>query len=292
MLKQNSELRAQAREALRGKWPMAAVAALIYSAIAGGLSSIPFIGWIGSLLVGLPVAYGFAILMLAVFRGAEEVDLGVLFAGFQEYSRILTTKLLQAVYTFLWSLLLLIPGIIKHYSYAMTDYILKDEPELCNNAAIERSMAMMEGNKMKLFLLDLSFIGWGVLFAGFQEYSRILTTKLLQAVYTFLWSLLLLIPGIIKHYSYAMTDYILKDEPELCNNAAIERSMAMMEGNKMKLFLLDLSFIGWAILCLFTFGIGFFVLQPYVQVSHAAFYEDLKAQQGGININVEVTVES
>lgn len=64
MLKQNSELRAQAREALRGKWPMAAVAALIYSAIAGGLSSIPFIGWIGSLLVGLPVAYGFAILML------------------------------------------------------------------------------------------------------------------------------------------------------------------------------------------------------------------------------------
>ena len=126
----------------------------------------------------------------------------------------------------------------------------------------------------------------------FQEYSRILTTKLLQAVYTFLWSLLLLIPGIIKHYSYAMTDYILKDEPELCNNAAIERSMAMMEGNKMKLFLLDLSFIGWAILCLFTFGIGFFVLQPYMQVSHAAFYEDLKAQQGGININVEVTVES
>ena len=127
----------------------------------------------------------------------------------------------------------------------------------------------------------------GVLFAGFQEYSRILTTKLLQAVYTFLWSLLLLIPGIIKHYSYAMTDYILKDESELCNNAAIERSMAMMEGNKMKLFLLDLSFIGWAILCLFTFGIGFFVLQPYMQVSHAAFYEDLKAQQGGININVE-----
>ena len=56
--------------------------------------------------------------------------------------------------------------------------------------------------------------------------------------------------------------------------------------------MLDLSFIGWAILSLFTFGIGFFVLQPYMQVSHAAFYEDLKAQQGGININVEVTVEN
>ena len=150
---------------------------------------------------------------------------------------------------------------------------------------------LLDGSGLAVFR-GAEEVDLGVLFAGFQEYSRILTTKLLQAVYTFLWSLLLLIPGIIKHYSYAMTDYILKDESELCNNAAIERSMAMMEGNKMKLFLLDLSFIGWAILCLFTFGIGFFVLQPYMQVSHAAFYEDLKAQQGGININVEVTVEN
>ena len=91
---------------------------------------------------------------------------------------------------------------------------------------------------------------------------------------------MLLIPGIIKYYSYGLTDYILKDEPELCNNAAIERSMAMMEGNKMKLFLLDLSFIGWAILCLFTFGLGFFVLQPFMQVARAAFYEDLKKELG------------
>ena len=66
MLKLNSELRAQAREALRGKWPMAAVAALIYSAIAGGLSAIPVIGGLCSLFVGLPVAYGFTIVMLGV----------------------------------------------------------------------------------------------------------------------------------------------------------------------------------------------------------------------------------
>ena len=124
MLKLNSELRAQAREALRGKWPMAAVAALIYSAIAGGLSAIPVIGGLCSLFVGLPVAYGF---------------------------------------TILWSLLLVIPGIIKSYSYAMTSFILKDEPEMKNNAAIEKSMAMMENNKMKLFMLDLSFIGWAIL---------------------------------------------------------------------------------------------------------------------------------
>ena len=73
-------------------------------------------------------------------------------------------------------------------------------------------------------------------------------------------------------------------------NAAIEKSMAMMEGNKMKLFMLDLSFIGWAILCIFTLGIGLLFLQPYVAISRAAFYEDLKAQAVE-EVIVEGTVE-
>lgn len=159
MLKQNSELRSEARLVLEGKWMMAAVASLICSLIAGGLS----LGGVGTLLVGLPVAYGFTVLMLDVHRGAIDIDLGVLFEGFKDYGRILGTLVLQFVYTCLWTLLLVIPGIIKSYSYAMTPFILKDEPELKNNAAIEKSMAMMEGNKMKLFMLDLSFIGWGLL---------------------------------------------------------------------------------------------------------------------------------
>ena len=205
MLKENSQLRAEARQALQGKWPMAAVAALIYSIVAGGLSAIPFIGGLCSLFIGLPVAYGIAIVMFGVFKG-KDVDFGVLFEGFQDYSHIFVTKLLQGIYTALWSLLLVVPGVIKYYSYAMTDYILKEEPEMKNNAAIEKSMAMMENNKMKLFLLDLSFIGW-------------------------------------------------------------------------------------ALLAIVTFGIGFLFLQPYMQVSRAAFYEDLKAQQGGnIEVDVEVNV--
>ena len=129
-------------------------------------------------------------------------------------------------------------------------------------------------------------VDFGILFEGFQDYGRILSTKLLQVVYTFLWSLLLFIPGVIKYYSYAMTDFILKEEPEMKNNAAIEKSMTMMEGNKMKLFMLDLSFIGWAILCLFTFGIGYLFLQSYRGVSYAAFYNDLKAQQENVEVNI------
>lgn len=117
------------------------------------------------------------------------------------------------------------------------------------------------------------------LFDGYKYgFHRIFTTGLLQLIYTVLWYLLLIIPGIIKSYSYSMTYYILKDNPELKNNAAIEKSMQMMDGHKMDLFLLHLSFIGWAILCLLTMGIGFIFLIPYIYTAQAHFYEDLKKQ--------------
>lgn len=116
------------------------------------------------------------------------------------------------------------------------------------------------------------------MFEGYNKelFSRVLTTTLLYYVYVFLWSLLLLIPGCIKSYSYAMTPYILKDNPEMKNNAAIEESMRMMDGHKLELFLLDLSFIGWAILSILTCCIGFLWLAPYMNMARVNFYEDLK----------------
>ena len=116
------------------------------------------------------------------------------------------------------------------------------------------------------------------LFEGYNKelFPRVLTTTLLYYVYIILWSLLLLIPGCIKAYSYAMTPYILKDNPEMKNNAAIEESMRMMDGHKLELFLLDLSFIGWAILSILTCCIGFLWLVPYMNMARVNFYEDLK----------------
>jgi len=99
----------------------------------------------------------------------------------------------------------------------------------------------------------------------------------LMVIFIFLWSLLLVIPGIIKCFSYAMTPYILEEHPELTANEAIDHSRAMMKGHKFDLFWLLLSFIGWLILCMFTFGIGYLWLTPYMQTSVAAFYEDVKA---------------
>lgn len=113
------------------------------------------------------------------------------------------------------------------------------------------------------------------IFSFFKE-SRLFLTICLTQLYIFLWSLLLVVPGIIKSYSYALTPYILIDNPNMKYDEAIDKSIEMMRGNKFRLFCLDLSFIGWVFLCLFTFGIGIFFLVPYIYATRAIFYENLK----------------
>ena len=118
------------------------------------------------------------------------------------------------------------------------------------------------------------------LFDGFRggRYTRVFCALFLVNLFTFLWALLLIIPGIMKAFSYALTPYILLDEPELTARQAITRSCEIMQGRRWKLFCLYLSFIGWGILCLLTFGIGFLWLVPYMNASVAAFYEDARAE--------------
>ena len=115
------------------------------------------------------------------------------------------------------------------------------------------------------------------LFDGFSDYVRIFLAELLKGIYILLWALLLIIPGFIKQYSYSMTEFILKDNPEMNGEEAICESMRMMQGHKKDLFLLDLSLIGWLILSILTLGIGFLFSYPYLYSAHAHFYEDLKA---------------
>lgn len=122
-------------------------------------------------------------------------------------------------------------------------------------------------------------LDYGHLFDGFNQYFRIFLAELLKGIYILLWALLLIIPGLIKEYSYAMTEFILKDNPEMSGEEAICESMRLMQGHKMQLFLLDLSMIGWLILSFLTLGIGLLFLMPYNYTAHAHFYEDLKAKQ-------------
>ncbi len=114
---------------------------------------------------------------------------------------------------------------------------------------------------------------------SFYDYLGNVCGMLLVAVYTFLWSLLFVIPGIVKALSYSMTPYLLADHPGLNASRAIKLSMRMTEGRKMDLFVMGLSFIGWEILSLFTFGILSIVfVWPYSQASFAGLYEELKKE--------------
>ena len=120
----------------------------------------------------------------------------------------------------------------------------------------------------------------------FSNYWHKVGAMILVYLLISLWTLLFVIPGIIKTFSYAMTPYILDENPELGPSEAIHRSRLMMKGHKFDLFWLWLSFIGWGFLNLFTAGIGSLWLMPYMYTSTAAFYQEVKADyeiNGGLD---------
>lgn len=156
------EFRREAAAALEGNWTMSAVATLILYVITGAFNVVPVVGPLLYMLVYLPLGYGINVLFQHIYRDGE-VNMGILFDGFRDFVRVFLTRLLVAVYILLWSLLLIVPGIIKSYSYSMTDYVLRDNPDLAYDDAVKESMRLMDGNKMSLFILDLSFIGWAIL---------------------------------------------------------------------------------------------------------------------------------
>ena len=114
-----------------------------------------------------------------------------------------------------------------------------------------------------------------MIFDGFGNYGNILITHLVTSIFILLWTLLLIIPGIIAQYSYSQVFYILANDPTVKPMDAIAKSKEMMQGNKFKLFCLQCRFIGWSILCVFTLGIGYFWLIPYMVTAQTVFYNEL-----------------
>ena len=99
---------------------------------------------------------------------------------------------------------------------------------------------------------------------------------LLVSLMVTLYTMLLIVPGIIKSYAYTMVFYVLNDNPELGPLDALHESERIMDGHKMEFFMVQLSFIGWILLTLITFGIAGFWLVPRMEAAKAAFYEDIK----------------
>lgn len=117
------------------------------------------------------------------------------------------------------------------------------------------------------------------IFDGFHNFGTSLIAFLLETLFVGLWTLLFVIPGIIASLSYSQVFYIIADEPKIDAMEALRKSQRMMKGKKWKLFCLGLRFIGWFLLSILTLGIGLLWLIPYVQVSYAKFYDDVKEIQ-------------
>lgn len=114
------------------------------------------------------------------------------------------------------------------------------------------------------------------IFTGFKKYGRSLAAYLLVIMFVILWMFLLIIPGIIAAISYSLTYFILVDDEMISAHDAIRKSKKMMYGYKWKFFRLEMRFVGWAILSICTLGIGFLWLIPYIQVTMAKFYDEVK----------------
>ena len=244
-MKYAADFRSLARDALRGKWIMALVAGLI-ATVLGGLQSsgVNFNINIQNNQISTG-STAFQQQFSAFFDQWEQ-----LFGRWEHQISIFLVGLIGALVLvgLVFGIAYFILGSVVGLGYTKFNLVLVDrqkEPEL------------------------------GALFGYFPHWKRAAVTYLLQGVYIFLWSLLFIIPGIIATYSYAMTKYILAENPELTANEAITRSKEMMDGNRWRLFCLEISFIGWDILCLCTLGIGHLWLTPYKQAAFAAFYREI-----------------
>jgi uncharacterized membrane protein len=114
---------------------------------------------------------------------------------------------------------------------------------------------------------------------GFRDFGRNLGGILWMELFIFLWSLLFIIPGIIKALAYFATPYILADTRNVPATDALKLSMRMTKGHKGKIFVMGLSFIGWLLLSAITFGmVGLFYAGPYMNTSFAGMYDELKAE--------------
>ncbi|SHK24923.1 Uncharacterized membrane protein [Hathewaya proteolytica DSM 3090] len=155
-------LKTLAKDQIRGSIGVLFLCNVIRGLIEGGCNAIPLVGPIGYLFLSGPMAFGSSLIFLKLTKG-EGVDIGDLFKGFNNFATNVGINLLSAILIFFWCLLLIVPGIIKSLSYSMAMYVAVDNPDFKAMQAMEHSERMMDGHKMDLFILELSFIPWGLL---------------------------------------------------------------------------------------------------------------------------------
>ncbi len=247
-MKYASDFRKIARDALRGKWAIAVIVGLIAMLLGGVGASGPELNF--------EYSDNGATINLEIANQTIFSSTGGITPKLQTF--LVGGAIYIAIAAMIFAVVYFILGSIIEVGYSRFNLDLVDrqkEPEM------------------------------GTLFGYFSHWKTTAVAKLLQTVYVILWSLLLIIPGIIAFYSYAMTSYILAEHPEMTPSEAIARSKEMMEGNRWRLFCLHFSFIGWSLLSSLTLGIGNLWLTPYRQAATAAFYREISGTEHTPNVN-------
>ncbi len=279
-MKERADIKSQARIGFTNKyWPVVGIA-LLGMLIVSLMGYVPAIGWLISLLVGTIITVGLNGFFLSVYRG-DELKVESLFSPFNRYGRVLGGMLWMYLWLFLWALIFIIPMIVV----AVIGFVgaFADAGPMALNS--------FGPGTMHYGMMRDGFYGYGGMYnwGGMIPYwNNIPFLNNLGAFFLNpLWLLLFLLlgPVIVKAYAFFCTPYILADSPDVPAMDAIKLSSKIMKGYKWKLFVTQLTFIGWFLLCAITAGIlWIFYVGPYYNATMAGFYEEVKnsAKENGI----------
>lgn len=270
-MKIRAEIKAQARNNfLRKYWPVVGIG-LLGEVLLAAMGYIPGVGWLLTLLVGTVIAVGLYGFQLNVYRG-HEIKVENLFTPFNRYGRVLGGMLWMYLWIFLWLLIFFIPMIV-FIVIGFVSAIMGAGAIAVSGASVDLGIHGMNGM--------MNYWGDSPAWGGMNWIQNMEYLQNFARYFNPLWLLLLLllIPAIIKSYSYFCTPYILADSPNVAAMDALSLSKKMMEGYKWKLFVAQLTFLGWFLLCGITFGIlWIFYVGPYYNATMAGFYDEIKEQ--------------
>lgn len=239
----SSNFRAEARSKLTGKWGKAALISLAFAALSFVLSYaqglIPFIGSLIVLVINVPLAFGLVALFLKLYNGEDVSVFGFWKLGFNNFKKSWSV----AFYTFLKMLLpiivLIISVVLLFVGTSGAIFSAASSTALSQKASVTAAT---------------NFGALGII-------------ALIAYIASLVWI-------IVKSYSYQLAILIAADNENISGKEAVEKSEELMKNRRWKLFCLQISFIGWSILCIFTFGIGMLWLTPYIQLAIISFYKN------------------
>ncbi len=234
------DFRQAARDALKGNWIVAIIGGIIASMF-GGLSNSG---------VGFTINFNFEM---------PEIDSGESTATLLASARNVANG---GMYDGVIALLMIFFGVVLVYSIIM--FIIGSAVGIGYS---EFNLDLVDGSKPRI----------SSIFSRFGQIGTGIRTNLLAFIRIF-FGILLIIPGIVMSYSYAMRNYVMAEHPELNAREVLRESKRIMKGNRFRLFCLEMSFIGWALLSILTLGVGFLWFVPYQQAAIATFYREVSAE--------------